>query len=144
VGARKDRESARAGGATAPRDEQLDLLTAALIGLAVGASATLLFRRGPRGHSPARVMVRSAGRGVRAAGEAGAEGAEWIGDRTARSARGVKRLGERLLHRTPEDRVRRYVKDAVEHARSVIDDTVEAELRDLRKAIRRRRKRLGL
>jgi hypothetical protein len=141
VGARKGRASA---GEAAARDEQFDLLTAALIGVAVGATATLLFRRGPTGRSPARSAARAAGRGARVVGEAGAEGAEWVGDRTSKGARRLRRAGERLLHRGPEARIRAHVRDVVERARDVIDHAVEEELRDLRKSVRRQRKRLGL
>src|ERR1700689_3885614 len=60
------------GGGGASRDAQMDLVTAALIGLAVGVSATLLLRRGPRG-------VRPIGPVVRAAGRAGQRGGPWGG-----------------------------------------------------------------
>src|SRR4051812_49559813 len=69
------RASAR-GGETG-RDAQYDLLTAALIGAAIGATATLLLRRGPSGQRPVTPVMRGAkwaGRGAAAAGLAGGEG----------------------------------------------------------------------
>jgi len=47
------------------REQQYDLLTAALIGAAVGAGVTLLLRRGPSGRRPVGPLVRYAGRGWR-------------------------------------------------------------------------------
>src|SRR2546430_9424248 len=43
------------------REQQYDLLTAALIGAAVGAGITLLLRRGPSGRRPAGPLIRYAG-----------------------------------------------------------------------------------
>src|SRR5690348_15805357 len=60
------------------REEQYDLLTAALIGILVGAGATLLLRRGPSGRRPIGPMVALAGRGARLAGGAAVDGARWI------------------------------------------------------------------
>ena len=52
------RESARDG--EIGRDAQYDLLTAALIGAAIGATATLLLRRGPSGSRPVTPVLRGA------------------------------------------------------------------------------------
>ena len=46
------------------REQQFDLLTAALIGAAVGAGITLLVRRGPSGRRPVGPLVRYAGKSV--------------------------------------------------------------------------------
>ena len=67
------RESVRDG--EIGRDAQYDLLTAALIGAAIGATATLLLRRGPSGSRPVTPVLRGAkwaGRGAMAASAAGA------------------------------------------------------------------------
>lgn len=61
----------------------------------------------------------------------GSAGARWAAER-----------GEDLWDRTED--VREQVADYVGHARDVIDDAVESELRDLRRAIKRQRKRLGV
>src|SRR2546423_12196980 len=53
------------------REQQYDLLTAALIGAAVGAGITLLLRRGPSGSRAVGPLVRYAGRGAALAGLAG-------------------------------------------------------------------------
>jgi len=107
---------------------EYDLLTAALLGAAVGATVTYLLRRGPRGSSP---LV------------AGALGVV-----------GGARQGARLLRRRRralDERARDAMHDAGEHlrdylgrARETIDDVVDAELRSLRKAIRHQRRRVGL
>jgi gas vesicle protein len=125
-------------------EAQFDLLTAALIGVAVGASATLLFSRGPKGVRPVVPIVKGAGRGAKWAGLATAGGARWLGEH---GARGVKRgaemaaeAGEDLWEQVPRDEIREYV----ESARGKINDAVEQELRELRRAVRRQRKRIGL
>src|SRR2546423_2303867 len=63
------------------REQQYDLLTAALIGAAVGAGITLLLRRGPSGRRPVGPFIRYAGKGAALAGLAGLEGAKWAGGR---------------------------------------------------------------
>src|SRR2546423_8713350 len=71
------------------REQQYDLLTAALIGAAVGAGITLLLRRGPSGSRPVGPLVRYAGRGAALAGLAGFGGGEWAGGRGPGGARGA-------------------------------------------------------
>jgi len=118
------------------RDGQYDLLTAALMGMAVGAGITYMLRRGPSGR-PIAPVLRGAGRAVAWAGRnawsAGRRGASWAGDR-----------GEELWEQIPRDEIRRGVSSRVSSAREAIDDAVESEIRSLRKAVRRRRKQLGL
>lgn len=137
------------------REQQFDLLTAALIGAAVGAGITLLVRRGPSGRRPVGPLVRYAGRGARMAGMAGLDGAKWAGGRAAEGARwagpharrgfrsAVDR-GEDLVDRIPVDEVVEQVRDYVDSARDAINDVVKDELNDLRKAVRRQRKRIGI
>lgn len=148
------------------REQQYDLLTAALIGAAVGAGVTLLLRRGPSGRRPVAPLARYAGRGAALAGLAGLEGAKWAGgrglegarwagDRAAEGARWVapraKRgfrtavdRGEDLIERIPVDEVVEQVREYVDTARDAINDVVKDELNDLRKAVRRQRKRIGI
>jgi hypothetical protein len=148
------------------REQQYDLLTAALIGAAVGAGITLLLRRGPTGRRPVGPLMRYAGRGAALAGLAGMqgarwaggrglEGARWAGDRAMEGARwagprakkgfrtAVERGGE-MIDRLPVDEVVDQVRDYVDTAREAINDTVRDELNDLRKAVRRQRKRIGI
>ncbi|HEX6057592.1 MAG TPA: hypothetical protein VFZ11_01150 [Gemmatimonadaceae bacterium] len=115
------------------RDEQFDLLTATLLGVALGAGVTLLLRQGPRGQRPGATMLRVAGRGAKRAGVLGAEGARWAAER-----------GGELWDRAGMDEVGERVRDYLDEARETISDVVEEELDDLRKAIRRQRKRLGV
>jgi HAMP domain-containing protein len=137
------------------RENQFDLLTAALIGVAIGAGVTLMVRRGPSGQRPLRPLLRAAGKGARIAGDAGLEGARWAGERAVRGARwagpraaeGVRYAVDRggdLIDRIPMDDITEQVRDYVDTARDAINDVVKHELNDLRKAVRRQRKRIGV
>jgi gas vesicle protein len=148
------------------REQQYDLLTAALIGAAVGAGITLLLRRGPSGRRPVGHLAGYAGRGAALAGLAGLEGAKWAGGRglegarwaggraaegarwaAPRARRGFRTAverGEELIDRIPVDDVVEQVRDYVDTARGAINDVVKDELNDLRKAVRRQRKRIGI
>ena len=53
------------------REQQLDLLTAALLGAAVGAGITLLLRTGPSGRRPIGPVLRTALRGAELGGAQG-------------------------------------------------------------------------
>lgn len=118
-------------------DEQYDLLTAALIGLVIGVGTTLLVRRGPSGRRPVSPVLRGAALGAKWAGAGaarlGARGAAWARD-----------TGEELWDRIPRDEIRDHVREYLGKAQETIDDAVEHELRDLRRALRRQRKRLGI
>lgn len=100
------------------RDEQYDLLTAALIGVAVGAGTALLIS----------ALAPEPPRGVQ---------------RAMRRGRKLATRGGRAALGAPEA-AREQLGAYLESAREAIADTVEAELKDLRRAIRRRRRRLGL
>jgi len=148
------------------REQQYDLLTAALIGAAVGAGITLLLRKGPMGRRPIGPLARYAGRGAALAGLAGFEGAKWAGSRglegarwaggraaegarwaAPRAKRGFRTAverGEEMIDRIPVDDVVEQVRDYVDTARDAINDVVKDELNDLRKAVRRQRKRIGI
>src|SRR4051812_50188178 len=80
-GARENEESiAGLGRDRGAAEEQYDLLTAALIGVAIGVGTTLLVRRGPAGSRALSPMLRGA-----------AKGAEWAGGGAARlRARGAR------------------------------------------------------
>ena len=125
------RESARDG--EIGRDAQYDLLTAALIGAAIGATATLLLRRGPSGSRPVTPVLRGAKWAGRGAMAASAAGARW-----------AREHGSELIDQIPTDRIEREVRETVGEARERINGLVRHELRDLRKAIRRQRRRLGV
>jgi len=117
----------------ARREEQFDLLTAALLGVALGAGMTLLVRQGPRGRRPGVTLARAAGRGAMRAGALGARGARWAAER-----------GEEMWDRAGMDEVGERVRDYLDEARETISDAVEEELGDLRKSLKRQRKRLGV
>ena len=119
------------------RDQQYDLLTAAVLGAMIGAGAALLLRRGPTGRRPISPVAR-------VAGGAAVSAARWAGKGGRRGARWAAKRGEQLWDRVPVDAVREEIGDAVDSAREAVANVVESELRDLRKAIRRQRKRLGV
>jgi hypothetical protein len=120
-----------------PHELEYDLLTAALIGLAIGAGVTYALKRGPSGRRPLTPVLKGVGRGASWAGQhaarLGASGARWAAER-----------GEEAWDRIPRDAIREHLEDYVGRAREAIDEAVDSELRDLRKAIRRQRKRLGV
>lgn len=119
-------------------EDRYDLLTAALIGAAVGATATLLIRSsGPRRVVKAAVPLAkmAAVRGGRMAYDAGLDAVEGSG----RMARRAAKIAGPALESAGE-----HVADYMSAAREAIDDVVSAELRSLRKAIRRQRRRAGL
>ena len=128
---------ARMSRGTAGSDEQYDLLTAALIGLVIGVGTTLLVRRGPSGRRPVSPVLRGAALGAKWAGlgaaRLGAKGASWARD-----------AGEELWDRIPRHEIREHVHEYLGKAQETIDEVVEHELRDLRRALRRQRKRLGI
>lgn len=138
------------------REEQFDLLTAAVIGMAVGAGIALLVRRGPSGVRPIMPVMGAMGTGAGLAGRAGLRGARWAGDslepaakwagkRAKRGGRWARDRGEDLAERLPSvDDVTDVVQEYLNAAREAINDTVERETRGLRKAIRRQRKRVGV
>lgn len=129
------------------RDEDLDLLTAALIGLTVGVGVTLLIRRGPSGRRPLLSGMELAGRGARIAGVAGMSGAKFAGEAGRVAARNAKRgwsRGMEWASDLPLDDMGDQLRDYLDAAKGAIEDTVSGELQDLRKSIRRRRRRLGI
>jgi hypothetical protein len=107
------------------------------MGMAVGAGLTYVLRRGPSGRRPISPVLSGAGRGLAWAGKnawkAGSQGASWAGER-----------GGEMWEKVPRDEIRRGVSRKLSSAKETIDDAVEAELRSLRRSIRRRRKQLGL
>ena len=113
-------------------DREYDLLTAAVLGLVAGAGIAFLLR-GRRKRTP-RALAREAGAmASAAAGKAGRRGAKWAAER-----------GEEMWDRIPFDEIGDSIGEYAQSAREAIDDTVSHELNDLRKAIRRHRKRLGI
>ena len=112
--------------------------------MTLGAGLTFMLRRGPSGRRPVTPMMTGVSRGAvwagRKAARAGAAGARW-----------TARRGGEVWDRIPRDEIRDQVSEYGDHlseylgrAREAIDDAVEAELKDLRRAVRRQRKRLGI
>lgn len=103
------------------------------MGMALGAGLTYMLRRGPSGRRPIAPALQGAGRGLKWAGlnawKAGSRGARWAGEQ-----------GEELWDRVPRDEIRR----GMVSARDSMEDMVESELRSMRKALRRKRKQLGI
>jgi len=82
--------------------------------------------------------------GARWAGDRAVEGARWAGPRAKRGFRTAVDAGGDLVDRIPVDDVVEQVRDYVDTARDAINDVVKDELNDLRKAVRRQRKRIGI
>jgi hypothetical protein len=61
-----------------------------------------------------------------------------------RGARFAWDRGVDAWDRIPREEIEERLRDYVDSARDTIEDLVQSELSDLRKAIRRRRKKLGL
>ena len=124
-------------GADDDREHQYDLLTAALIGMTLGAGLTYVLRRGPSGRRPVTPVLERVG-----------QGANWAGRHAARlglrGARWAAARGEDAWEAIPRREIRDHVTDYLGRAREAIDDAVESELHDLRRAVRRQRKRLGI
>jgi hypothetical protein len=165
-GRSRARASVRETNSDGEREQQFDLLTAALLGAAVGAVVTLMFRSGPGGRRPISPLLSATGKGAKWAALAGLEGARWAGDRaspgarwaadrgrdgarwagdkSARGYRAARDRGEELIDSLPVDDVTDSVREYVDGAREAINDVVRAEMNDLRKAVRRQRKRIGI
>ncbi|HEY7898321.1 MAG TPA: hypothetical protein VIC03_07890 [Gemmatimonadaceae bacterium] len=127
----------------ASHDEDLDLLTAALIGLTVGVGVTMLFRRRPAPRTALSKGMELAGRGARMAALAGTESSRMAGKAAEGARRGYNR-GKEWAEDLSLDGVGEQLHDYFEAAKGAIEDTVSGELQDLRKSIRRRRRRLGI
>jgi gas vesicle protein len=110
------------------RNLQYDLLTAALIGAAVGVSATLLVRGTTSRRSSRRHVFDPA---LKAARRAGSRGARW-----------AREHGQALWDRMPHDDIGDAVRGYAESAREAVDRAVDREIRDLRKQLRRQKRRL--
>lgn len=165
-GRSRARASVRETNSDEEREQQYDLLTAALLGAAVGAVITLMFRSGPSGRRPIAPMLAATGKGAKWAALAGLEGARWAGNRASpgakwmaergrdgarwageRSARGyraARERGEELVDAIPVEDIADSVREYVDGAREAINDVVRSEMNDLRKAVRRQRKRIGI
>ena len=72
------------------------------------------------------------------------EGARWAGPRAKRGFKTAVERGGEMIDRLPVNDVVDQVRDYVDTAREAINDTVRDELDDLRKAVRRQRKRIGI
>src|ERR1043166_8163687 len=111
----RTRRAARAS-SVALRDDgegQYDLLTAALMGMAVGAGITYMLRRGPAGRRPISPLLGGTGRGLAWMGKHAAAGA-----RAGASWAGAQ--GADLWDRVPREEIRRNVERQVSRAKDAI------------------------
>ena len=121
------------------RDEQLDLLTAAVLGGVIGAVAGFLLRPRPRPRGVLAALEMAPGRTGR-----GARQVRKLGKRAAGGAEWVRERGADVAGALSPDEVKDHLREYLGEARERITDAVEEELRDLRRAIRRRRRKLGV
>ncbi len=82
--------------------------------------------------------------GARWAGGRAAEGARWAAPYAERGWQSAREKGEELIDRIPVDDMADQVREYFDHAREAINDVVSDEIKDLRKAVRRQRKRIGI
>jgi hypothetical protein len=101
--------------------------------LAIGAGTTLLLRRGANGRRPIAPAWRAARAGAHASARLAQRGARYAWDR-----------GVDAWDRIPREEIEEKMHDYFESARDSIEHLVQSELQDLRRAIRRQRKKLGL
>ncbi len=75
-------------------------------------------------------------------------GAKWAGSAALRGgamgAGWARERGGELLDRIPTEKIEHDVRETVAEARDRIDGFVQSELKDLKRALRRQRKRLGV
>ena len=76
--------------------------------------------------------------------ERGRDGARWAGERSAQGYRAARNRGEELVDAIPVEDIADSVREYVDGAREAINDVVRSEMNDLRKAVRRQRKRIGI
>ena len=110
----------------------------------IGAGTTLLLRRGPEGNRPILPILKGVGRGAKWAGTMGFRGAKVGATAGKRGAEWVADRGEELWDRVPTEEIGDSIGEFLEEARDRIADTVESEISDLRKAIKRQRRKLGV
>lgn len=92
----------------------------------------------------ARWAGERAAPGARWAAERGRDAAGWAGERSARGYHAARERGEELMDSVPVDDIADSVREYVDGAREAINDVVRDEMNDLRKAVRRQRKRIGI
>lgn len=114
-------------------DPSADLLLAIGVGLAVGAGIALVARQRTRRRRPMARLERFTRRGVKEARRLRDRGVKW-----------AEHQGEAMRDKVPVSEIGDSMAEYLETARQTIDDAVTREIRDLRKAIRRERKRLGV
>ncbi|HEY7894629.1 MAG TPA: hypothetical protein VIC24_06990 [Gemmatimonadaceae bacterium] len=114
-------------------DPSADLLLAIGVGLAVGAGLALVARERARRRRPAARFERLTRRGVKEAKRLRDRGMQWAAHQ-----------GDALRDNAHVSEIGDSVAEYLETARRTIDDAVTREIRDLRRAIRRERKRLGV
>lgn len=114
-------------------DASTDVLLAIGVGLALGAGLALVARERARRRRPMARLERFARSGVKEARRLRDRGTRWALEK-----------GESIRDGVPVSEIGDSVADYLETARQSIDDAVNREIRDLRRAIRRERKRLGV
>ena len=90
------------------------------------------------------MMGDRAAPGAKWMAERGADGARWAGKQSRRGYRAARDRGEDLVESIPVDDIAESVREYVDGAKEAINDVVRSEMNDLRKAVRRQRKRIGI
>ncbi len=92
----------------------------------------------------ARWAGEKASPGARWMADRGRDGARWAGESSARGFRAARDRGEDIIDSIPVDDIAESVREYVDGAREAINDVVKSEMNDLRKSVRRQRKRIGI
>jgi gas vesicle protein len=124
----------------ASREQELDLLTAAVLGGVIGAAAGFLLRPRPRPRGVFGKMDMASERAARRVRQARKQ----VGRQASEGSTWVRGRGDAIADRFAPDDAADQVKKYLGEARERITEAVEEELSDLRKAIRRRRRKLGV
>lgn len=106
----------------------------------IGAAAGFLLRPRPRPRGVFGKMDMASERAIKRARHVRKK----VGRQAADSASWVRARGDALADHFAPDDVSGHMKKYLGEARERISDAVEEELRDLRRAIRRRRRKLGV
>jgi hypothetical protein len=129
------------GDMSASRDHKLDLMMAAAVGVAAGVTLTLLLRDESHGMFSGMDSTR---RRLRRVGSASMDSLRSARKSAVKGARRGMKRGRELIDEIPMEEFGEELRHYLDAAKGAIEDTIKDELHDLRKTMRRRRKRMGI
>lgn len=132
-------------------EHKYDLLTAAVMGAAIGAGAVLMLKSA--NPSNRRRLLSLLGRGASMAGLAGWDGIKWAGENGVDGLKYARKHAKPWLRHVrkeivdslpPLDKVTDEVGEYLDEAKEAIENVVLEEISDFRKAVRRKRRDMGI